>query len=64
MPNFLVLRSGQTYGVYVQPGTDGSGQELLEGGFPTLMAAERCRDRWDAQQLLNEVDLSTWEEDL
>jgi len=49
MPTFIVYRdrNSRTYGVYVQPGTDGSGQELLEGGFFTRAAAERAREAWE-----------------
>lgn len=35
---------GRNYGVYRQPGRDGSGQELVEGGFFSRKAAERSRD--------------------
>jgi hypothetical protein len=39
---FFVYRQhpSTTYGVYLQPGRDGSGQELLEGGFFSRAAAE------------------------
>ena len=60
---FLVLRAGRTYGVYVQPGTDGSGQELLEGGFFSRAKACEARDRWEAEAE-GTADISTWEEDL
>ena len=64
MPHFLVLRSGRTYGVYVQPGTDGSAQELLEGGFFSKAAASDARDRWEAESVTHPVDISEWEADL
>jgi len=37
------------WGVYRQPATDGTGQELVEGGFFSKAAALAARDRWEAQ---------------
>jgi hypothetical protein len=34
-----VYRSGRTWGVYLQPATNGTGQELVEGGFFSRAAA-------------------------
>lgn len=45
-----VYRTGKTYGVFVQPGRDGSGQELLEGGFFSRSFAENCADEWAKSQ--------------
>jgi hypothetical protein len=40
---FHVYRNGRTYGVYAQPSTDGTGQELIEGGFfSKAVATEAC----------------------
>jgi hypothetical protein len=41
-----VIRDGQTFGVYRQPAADGTGQELLEGGFFSKGAAVEAKGRW------------------
>lgn len=45
-----------TFGVYVQPGKDGTAQELIEGGFFTRMAANHARNRWERELLQDEVE--------
>lgn len=47
---YLVYRDHEanTYGVYQQPGDDGTGSELIEGGFQRRAAAEACRDYMEA----------------
>jgi hypothetical protein len=47
--HLVVLREGRAYGVYRQPASDGTGQELIEGGFFSKDAAENSRDWWRTQ---------------
>lgn len=42
-------RGSNTFGVYRQPARDGSGQEMVEGGFFNRAAAEASRDEWQAE---------------
>lgn len=51
-PHFLVLRdrNTRTFGVYVQPAPDGTGQALVEGGFFNKAAAQDARDRIETEQ--------------
>jgi len=56
MYTFHVYRSGRTFGVYVQPGTDGSGQELVEGGFFSRKAAEEAKLTWEREYLQDLVE--------
>ena len=49
-------RDRKTYGVYSQPGADGTGQSLLEGGFFSRFNAEDARDIWERTHLKEEVE--------
>lgn len=44
--SFHVYRTGRTFGVYQQPANNGTGQELVEGGFFSKHAAEHAAREW------------------
>lgn len=49
MKAFHVYRDGRTFGVYVQPASDGTGQELVEGGFFSKASALEAKARLEAE---------------
>ena len=49
---YVVIRDGRTWGVYRQPARNGTGQELVEGGFFSKSAALAACEWWK----LNEFD--------
>jgi len=48
--HYVVLRSGRTWGVYRQPASDGTGQELVEGGFFSKASALYALDAYTKGQ--------------
>lgn len=45
---YHVYRNGRTFGVYAQPAKNGTGQELVEGGFFSKQAALDAKAEWKA----------------